>query len=128
MWPFSKKTKDVEVTTEDSIHPLISLILDLVSSGEDPWSFHTNGSGSDDPSWFFLTRTASDKLYLSDCGALFLSLKIKDTWISNKINLTRAEKRLTSKAYDDILRNRASKILEYRSPEIKVDESDTVHD
>lgn len=70
----------------------------------------------------YLTRTESDRLYLKSAGYMCVGHKIKDKWKYDHITLTSSEVETLKGAYDEIIRKRAIKIVEYRSPEKAVTE------
>ena len=105
------------------LHPLITLVLDLVRADHlpcsDPWILQHDKEDDQGRSnkWLYLNRTASDRLYLRNTGALCITHKMNDDWKCDHIILTSSEVETLKGAYDEIMRKRAIKIVEYRSPE-----------
>lgn len=107
IWPFKKP-----------LHPLITVVLDLVNADHaprsDPWTPYRS---KEDSKWLWISRTVADRLYLQNTGSLCVLHEIDDEWETDYINLTDSEKEVLKTAYDEIMRKRAIKIVEYRSSE-----------
>jgi len=122
IWPFTKPKPAPQVILPE-LHPLITVILDLVRSNTDPWILYRDDKddlyhdGQLYDKWLYLSRTASDRLFLKSIGNLCVGHKIKDKWVFDHITLTSSEQEVLTTAYDEIMRKRAIKIVEYRSPE-----------
>jgi len=103
MWPFTSKPK---------LHPLLTAVLEL---NADAWNIHASGHDEDDKKWIFISRTCDDKLYLKSTGILSLANQFDEKWYYDPIDLTSTEQALMKKTYDEIIRKKAHKIVEYRT-------------